>query len=245
MVLVCAGRNYTEGKQMKRLFIVFLMIFVLVGTGVFGATKIFYVNLFDDDVDVRLGDEDDYIFRMIGLEAFSSTYLLETDETGSFKLYFKLNSEDEWYYWVDDDDSPYYCSVERGKSYCILIGWDGRPEYFELNESRSGYPKVCFLNGSRSELTRMEVANEWRDSDIAFANNLSTNTITNFVAIDPGNYSLFWQFPEQEDYDEYYYYPDDSGEYAEVFSFREDNYYLFLAYTVGRTDYAILYNITP
>lgn len=71
------------------------------------------------------------------------------------------------------------------------------------------------------------------------------NDISNFVSIKKGNYSLFWQFPYQVEDDTYLFYPKSNGKDKEIFSFKNEEYYLFLIYSKGENEYAVLYNITP
>ncbi|MBN2547122.1 MAG: hypothetical protein JXB50_15075 [Spirochaetes bacterium] len=75
--------------------------------------------------------------------------------------------------------------------------------------------------------------------------NLKENGITTFVSVLPDNYSCYWQFPEQAKQNQWFYYPDATGKNPEIFSFKTGSYFLFLAYTKARVDYAILWNITP
>lgn len=209
------------------------------------ASKICFINLYNEKVDVRLGEETSYVFIMEGLDPFTSTYLLKTSGYGEYKLYYKLSSEKKWDYWVDKKDVPYYCAVESGKSHCIVIDADGNANYFTLTEYEGPGARVCFFNGSDTKMSRMEVGTDWNDETVAYTEDLDSFVISNFVTIKSGNYSIFWQFPSQKRNSTWFYYPDSSGKNKEIFDFKNGSYYLFLAYTKGRDDYAVLYNITP
>lgn len=208
-------------------------------------SKIFFVNLFPELVDVRLGDSENYVFEMEGLEPNSVTYYVETTDFGDYVLYFKLSSEYEWMEWTDDDGYVYDCPVNPGELHAIIVAPDGTVDYYSLEEDRNRGAKICFINGSDAQLAKMEVGVEFDDDDVAYIEDFYPMEISNFVTADPGVYSLFWQFPSQEVNEEYFYYPDDTGDDYERFDFDEGWYYVFLVYTVSRDDYAVLYSITP
>jgi len=213
--------------------------------------KIFYVNLFTDDVDVRLGEEDNYIFISNNIGSFTATYMLKTKEFGNYKLYFKKSSDDKYFYWSDNNKKPILNKVEAGKNYCILIDSDGIPHFWELTEKNDNGTNICFLNGTDSILTRMAIGSEWSDKEdpsdvlVTWIDNLDKDMISSFANVEGGDYSCFWQFPNQKKKNIWYYYPDDSGENPEVFNFENGKYYIFFAFTEGRKDYAKLVEITP
>ena len=68
--------------------------------------KIFFLNLYDQNADVRLGEEKDFVFLMEGLKPYQASRLLNTTNTGSYTLYFKESSSKEWFYWSDENE-PY------------------------------------------------------------------------------------------------------------------------------------------
>lgn len=231
----------------KLLFFIFL--FLLLTTAFLFSqeriTKIFFVNLYAENVDVQLGEENNFVFKMEGLEPYSSTYMLKTTKTGQYKLYFKKSSDSEYFFWSKDGTTPIKCDVEAGKSHCILIDYNGAAEYFTLEENFQNGASVCFLNGSDSLLTKMEVGTDWETNTVAFVEDLDVYMITNFVTFNPGKYSLFWQYPAQKEKKRWFYLLNSSGKDKEILNFTNGSYYLFLAYTDGRNDYAKLINITP
>ena len=208
-------------------------------------SKIFYVNLFPDPVDVRLGDSENYVFKVERLEPNSVTYYVETTDFGDYVLYFKLSAEDEWIEWADDEGYLYDCPVNPGELQSIIIGLDGAVDYYSLTADRNPGAKICFINGSDTQLSKMEVGVEFGDDNVAFIEDFNPMEISNFVTASSGVYSLFWQFPSQQVNEEYYYYPNDSGDDYKLFDFEEGRYYVFLVYTVSRDDYAVRYDITP
>lgn len=209
------------------------------------ASKIFYVNLFNKNADVRLGNAENYIFKSTNLEPYSSTYMVENTTFGEFNLYFKLSIEDSWYIWSDDTETPYICNVEDDKNYCIVINAKGSVEFYSLNEPSNNKPKICFLNGSDGTMARMEVAEDWKTGTVAYTSDLERHTVTNFVSMKPGIYSLFWQYVNQVYDERYYFYPKEDGETPELFTFEDNEYSVFIAYSIDGVNYAYIFNITP
>lgn len=231
----------------KAFFVLLTLIFILINAKTFAAdnAKIFCINLYGSKIDFRLGEEKDPVFFMNGLDSFNSTSLLSTSKTGIYTFYFKESTEKKYYFWAKDGKTPEKCPVESGKIYCFVIGVDGSVEYYILTEGKDDNPKVCFLNGSDTDMSRMEVSKSWKNNPVAYVDNLKQNAITNFVSVAVNNYSAYWQFPVQVKTSEYYFYPDKSGKNAEIFSFKKGNYFIFLAYTYNREDYAVIWDITP
>ncbi len=231
--------------------IVFFMLFVFFGISTIfpqSVSSVFFVNLYQEPVDVRLGEEDDFVFLANGIETITSTYMVNTTKIGTYSLYFKQSRDNQYFFWAAEDEvTPIDCVVKPGKTHCILIGTNGVPEFFTCDIGSGVGPKAALLNGTDSTLTRIEIAKAWGKQVGLFATDLSKDTITHFVNLPQGEYGLFWQFPwQKEDGDKYYFYPDDSGNNIETFLFRNDQFYLFIAcYIEGDTDYGILFNITP
>jgi hypothetical protein len=229
---------------MKRRYVIIAVLLCLAIFSGYSQAKIFFVNLYDDWVDARLGDDYNYVFLMEGLGPSDATYMLETWDYGVYTLWFKLNYEREWWYWWDEyTEDPIDCWVDPGYSYCILMDPDGYPEFFTLTEGSGRGAQVCFLNGTPEDLTRMEIG-EWWGDPVAYCDRLEWYTITNFVNIPEGWYSLYWQYPFQRRSGEYYFYPDNSGG-EEIFYFARGDYALFLAYEEYGEPYVNLFYITP
>ncbi len=209
--------------------------------------KIFCVNLYSEETDIRLGAQDDYVFLMEGIPEFAASYLLATEATGVYNLYFKLASEDEWYFWADDHGSPYECPVNEDYIYCILIDTQGKVEYYQLTEDfAKNQVKVCFLNGTDDTLAGMAVSKSWADVPVAYVEDVASMSISNFISFKPSTYSLFWQFPSQVKLKQYFFLPDEENAKKPMeLPFSRNAYYLYLTYTKGRTDYATLIDITP
>ena len=191
----------------KRYVIIALLLCLVIFSG-YSQAKIFLVNLYDEWVDVQLGEDYNYVFLMEGLGPNDATYMIETWDYGTYTLWFKLEYEREWSYWWDEyTKTAYDCYVDPGYSYAIVIDPDGYPEFYTLTEDYGRGANVCFLNGTPETLTKMEIG-EWWGNPMAYADRLNYYTITNFVSVDDGWYSLYWQYPFQRRSDEYYFYPD-------------------------------------
>lgn len=228
--------------------IIFLAAFIILTANIIifaGPAKVFCVNLYAENFDFRLGEESKPVISFNGLKPYTPTRMLSSNNFGDHKFYFKLSTEKTFYFWALDGKNAEICPVEADKTYCFVIGVDGSIEYYILDEKKDNNPKVCFLNGSNSTITRMEIGKEFKTDYAAYMEDIKENGISTFVSVKPDNYNCFWQFPEQVKSKEWYYYPDATGKKAEIFSFKNGNYFLFLAYTQGRDDYAMLWNITP
>ncbi|MEW5814120.1 MAG: hypothetical protein AB1798_01825 [Spirochaetota bacterium] len=239
--IACRSRAW---KKLFSFTLLMLFFFSTIVTAQEAKAKIFTVNLYQSDVDVSLEDWEERVFYINEVPPFTASYLLETTKMGMFKLFFKLSEEESWYTLPDEWGNPLDCPVNPGFIYCIIIGSDGSALYFELTYTADNNPKVCFLNGSDTALSGMEVGVDWGKDTVAYVENFDVMNVSNFVSVKPGNYSLFWQFPNQLRTGEHYFFPDDSGNAPKIFNFEEGRYYLFLAYTESRKDYAILYDIT-
>lgn len=228
---------------MKKIVFIFLILLVFSITGLYSQNaKIFYVNLANERMDVRLGEEYDHVFKMPGIEPFKSTYMHEIYREGNYKLYYKPTWQNEWLVWGDVE--PNSCSIQYRGIYSIVIDRDGNPDFHVITEVPTILPKVCVLNGSRSDVSRIEIGEEWAKRIELTFTDVHSGHLGNFTDMYPGYYSIYWQFPSQKDVNEHYFYSDSSGDKPEVFVFKDFNYYLLLIYTVGRKDYAMLFNIT-
>ncbi len=230
---------------MKRRYIIIAVLLCLVIFSGYSQAKIFLVNMYDDWVDVRLGEDYNYVFLMEGLGPYDATYMLETWDYGVYTLWFKLEYEREWTYWWDDrTERAIDCYVDPGYSYCIFIDPDGYPEFFTLTEDYGRGANVSFINGTTETLSAMEIGEWWGDA-VAYSDQLNYYTVTNFVSIQEGWYSLYWQYPYQKRSDEYFFYPDSSGRGDEIFYFGRGDYAVFVAYEEYGEPYANLFYITP
>jgi hypothetical protein len=228
---------------MKKILILFVLLFISIAC-IFSATaKVFYVNLFNEKVDVRLGEEKG-VFQKSGLDPFTATRLSIIKKTGSFKLYFKLSDDKKWSFWGDEKtNEPIMCDVNDQEVVCILCGYDGKMDFFTLDEPEGSGAYVCFLNGNDEALTKMSIGKAWGD-DIVYTENLDKNALTHFVLLKQGSYGMFWQFQDQAKKGNHFFYPDDNGD-IDMVAFKNGKYYIFMAYLNDGEKYANCFEITP
>lgn len=209
--------------------------------------KVFFVNLYQKNVDFILGESDFAVFDIDNLEPFSVSSLAGSNEYGSYKLHFKDTGTGDYFFWADKDGDPIYCDILPGKIHCFIYRADGSVDYYTLDDPTEPGAYLAFCNGSKRQLARMEVGKEYNTHTEAFVNDLDSGSMTNFASIIPGEYAMFWSVSGQEE-NSFYYYPDSSGEAARMWSLEDGGYYLFLTYD-GKGEngmpLSFLYNITP
>ena len=229
---------------MRKIFILnVIMLFSI--TLLFPAkAKIFFVNLYNESADMRLGEEKAPVFYMNGLDSYTVTRMNVTQKIGTYKLYFKTSSGDKWYFWGDESGNAYDCSIKDGDVICVLFGYEGSVHYYVLKEPKGPGAFVCLINGTDETLPKMSVSKYWEDESIASMKNIGSNAVSNFGLIKPDNYGLFWQFEDQLESEGYYYYPDDNNDIL-MFDFENARYYLFMTYVVDGTKYSVRYDISP
>ncbi len=206
--------------------------------------KIFFINLFNDVVDIRLGDESKPVFQAISINPYGFTAMAEVCEFGKHILYFKPAVQIEWNSWsfADHDSS---CQIDPGKIYCIAIASDGSIHYFTMTEDNAQRAKVCFLNGSHIQVSDMRIAADSLENQAASIQDLEPNTLSNFHTVPAGNYLLFWQFPYQKDAGEFFFYTNNLNSEPEPLIFIDAHYYVFLIYTGNDAVKTLFFDITP
>jgi hypothetical protein len=209
-----------------------------------GKAKIFFVNLYSEKADVRFGEEKSPVFFMNGANPYTASKIVSTDRTGKFKLYFKTSAESKWYYWIDENKETINSEVLDGDVICILFGYEGTIEIYYLDQPKDTGAYVCLLNGTNTNLSKMAVSKSWTDDAVIYMEDMDPDVISNFLAITPDTYGLFWQFPDQVADDRYFYLPDNKKNVA-MYSFLKNKYYIFLAYTKDDKDYAAQFDISP
>ncbi|MBN2547121.1 MAG: hypothetical protein JXB50_15070 [Spirochaetes bacterium] len=153
---------------MKPRFIILIIIILTSNMTAFaGSAKLFCVNLYSEDLDFQLGEDSKPIFYFNGLKPYTPTRILSSNNFGKHIFYFKLSTEKTFHFWSTDKKNPQLCTVEADKTYCFVIGVDGSIEYYILAEKNDNNPKVCFLNGSNSTISRMEISKEWNKNPAA------------------------------------------------------------------------------
>ncbi len=232
---------------MKKAYLV-CIFFILLTSQVFSAVrtaKIFMVNLYKEKVDVQLGEDVGFVYQMTGLDSYSSSTYVTTSSYGDYKLYFKISSDENWFFLAADNEKPVMCTVSSSKLYAIIIDEKGKIRFIECDDSFSKGAKVSFFNGSFDIVNTMKIGLSWDVNPAAYVSELDPYSITNMGSIPPSEYNLFWQFPYQVENDNYFFYPDETGNSPMLHVFEANKYYLFLVYTVEDNEYANLFCISP
>ncbi|MBN1797262.1 MAG: hypothetical protein JW822_01705 [Spirochaetales bacterium] len=206
--------------------------------------KIFFINLFNDVVDIRLGDETKPIFLAESINPYGFTALTEVREFGKHILFFKPAVQSEWNSWFTaDNDST--CNIEAGKTYCITITIDGSIHFFTMTEDNEQGAKICFLNGSQIQISDLRIAVDSLENKACSIQDLESDTLSNFYTVAAGNYLLFWQFTFQKETDEFFFYTHNMNNQPEPLLFTDAHYYLFCIYTENDAVKALFFDITP
>jgi hypothetical protein len=206
--------------------------------------KIFFINLFDDVVDIRLGDQSEPVFQVNSVVPYSFSAMAETHNLGKHVLFFKSSIQTEWNSWSFTDYNG-TCHIESGKIYCISITADGSIHYFTMSEDNKQGAKVCFFNASPFQVADMRIAADALEHQIASIQDLESNTLSNFYTVPPGNYLLFWQFPLQQERGEFFFYTKNKKNKPEPLVFLDTHYYVFLIYIENDAPKALFFDITP
>lgn len=226
------------------LIIIFLIITTVIAFSEEKSANIFFINLFNKKLDIRLGESENPVFTGNNIDPFSSTSMVKVYSTGRYKLYFKKSEDADFNIWLDDGVNPGYYNIESGKSYCISINPNGRINYFLIEDDPKNGAKVCFINGTDSQLTKMQISKEWDKNIAVYTENINKNSVSNFVSFLPGIYALYWQQQDQKGINEYLYAKKNSGNSKLIYVFRENNYYIYLIYTDNKVNHTKLINIS-
>jgi hypothetical protein len=227
--------------------ILFLLIWATVFTGCSAEqspAKIFFINLFYDVVDIRLGRQNQPVYEASAVYPFSYTPLAQTSRFGKYLLYFKPSAQDEWNSWSFNEQDT-FCEVEPGRIYCIVITADGTLNYFSMTEKSGQGARVCFFNASHVPVAEMRISQHTLENRVASIQDLGSNMLSNFTAVPQGTYMLFWQFPFQKQKEEFLFYSRDQKSLPEGLSLLGDHYYVFCIYTENDAIKALFFDITP
>ncbi len=205
--------------------------------------QMFIINLCSITIDIKLG-ENNSVFYAQEINPFESSDNIQIKDFGDYHLYFKSSSSEEWHLWLNKEGHPLKYEIKQNMNYCIIIGLNGSMNFYVIEDDLKDGAKACFLNGANLNIPRMEISKKWNENVAAFIEDINENQISNYITIDSGEYSFFWQLPDQKDNSEYFYFPDSTGNHQK-FNFVKGNYYLFLTLVIDDSSYAILYNITP
>jgi hypothetical protein len=205
--------------------------------------KLFFINIFHDIVDVRLGPEDHPVYRALAVRPASYSPLSPTSLFGGYPLYFKPTTSERWNTWsFNDQDS--ICNVEPAMIYCIVIAGDGTLNFYTMREKPGPGARICFLNASHVRVARMWISGRTFENRAAGAENMDSNTLSNFITVPQGAYMLFWQFPFQEDTEEYLYFSRNQRNIPEQLPLQNGHYYIFCIYTENDAVNPLFFDVT-
>ena len=205
--------------------------------------KVFFINLYDQPFDVRLGESTKPVFTMTNLPPRETSHLLNTTELEENFLYYKPSSEDTWMRWKNDQNIPYSCSVEGGKIHAIVARQNGEMSYFTLEDDVGFSPKITMLNGSEKTLDHMKIGKNWEFDSVAYIDDFGPYEMTNFKSIPSGDYGLFW-LPLGSRSSGYYYLPEGNTGNIKQLSFETGKYYIYFIFSEENILHAGLYDIT-
>jgi hypothetical protein len=237
------------GIVMRRISTFFLFAFIVFAVSSISISaqeergepaRIFALNFFSGSVDLRVGGEEDFVFKRTGLKSGWAALLTDTSDFGRYRLFFRSSAENEWFIWSRDGKDQ-LLRVEPGNIYLILVRNDGTLGYYSLDDTDTGQPHVMFANATDKTMKRMEVSYGWMTETGRQTTFLDPNGTTHFVAISEGTYHFYWH---AEEYGRTYYTYSSEGQPAPL-PLRNNNYYVFGAITVDGEDVGFGYNITP
>lgn len=205
--------------------------------------KIFFVNLYPEPFDVRLGESMKPVFTMNNLPPHESSHLLNTTDLEENFLYFKASSQREWNIWKNDENIPYYCQVQGGKIHAIVAQQDGSMNYYILDDDAGFKPKISMLNGSYKDMNIMKIGEDWEFSSVAYVDDLGPYEMTNFTSIPSGEYGLFW-LPQGTRESGYYFLPQTGTGKSKKVPFEPGKYYIYFIFSDNNILHAGLYDIT-
>ena len=205
--------------------------------------KIFFVNLYDEPFDVRLGETSRPVFTMTNLPSHETSHLLNTTDLEDNFLYYKPSSETEWIRWKNEENIPYHCSVEGGKIHAIIAQQNGEISYYILDDDVGFNPKITLLNGTEKKLKVMKIGESWEFNSVAFIDDFGPHEMTNFKAIPTGNYGLFWLLQDARQSGYYFLTREGTGNVKQV-PFEAGRYYIYFIFSENNIFHAGLYDIT-
>lgn len=208
-------------------------------------SKVMIVNAYSKDIFVRITDPyNNVILQTSAIAPEDMTYMLSTSKTGFFFISYKFSETGDWLPFYDyDDEDDYLINLQSGLVCCIVI--DG---YCDIDEHTlvlpvSSSPLICFCNLSTTTLNRMEIGTDYLIDFVAYTLDIKPLGMTDFTAIDAGNYGLSWATVASAANDEYSWLSDDNDAFK-LFPFENNNLYVYCVHENDASK-ATLFNITP
>jgi hypothetical protein len=242
--------------NMNKMYLLCLILFIAIGSvwsqpvSNNAASKIMIVNSYSKAIFIRLTDPKHVVvLQTPAIAAEDISYMLSTPKTGGYFIWYKYNETDDWIPFSDNSDEESYSGYEinlaKGLVCCIVITGDGEMDEQTLVLPESDKPLVCFCNVSGTTLGRMEIGTDYMNNFVAYTLNRKSMGMTDFTAIDPGKYGLFWATAAAAANDQYVWLPDDNdATFLRLLPFVNNHFYVFCVFSKDATN-AFLSDITP
>lgn len=205
------------------------------------SARLFVVNLYNEALDIRLGEEESSVFTA-RVQPMGTSLYLKSEREGEFALFYKQTNLNQWSVWRDQENESFLCPLELRKSHCVYISPEGRINYFIMDIKAGNGAYAAFLNASSRSISELKIGMLWEKEFAIHVTDLKKEAISGFSSIIPGNYGLFWQQKEQKSAGEYSFHPGPDNN-LELFPFNTGFYYLFILLETDGELKPLLFNI--
>jgi hypothetical protein len=207
---------------------------------------VFACNLGTKGMDILIGNAQETVFYTSDMIENDTTELVPVDETGSYILYYKFAGDEDWTAMKGKvSGENYQVTLKNGYVLGLVIGSDNSVMDYEINYNKTDSPKIIFANLSTEDLAVLEAGSEFEAHDGSWCDDLAAMTPSNAGDIAAGEYNLYWQTYDQYLDDEYYFYPDDSGENPSPHTIEAGNWYEMMIADVDGKSLCTMFTITP
>jgi hypothetical protein len=202
-------------------------------------------NQYSEDVSLMIGDEYEEVYYIYDLAETEVSVLTPVNYTGTYTVYYMFPDDDDWVEWQQtDSEDPFTVTLTNGNVLSLLVTPEGGIQSLTLDFKPTAAGKVMFFNLSGDKLPVMEVGKEFGDRDIVFCEDMGVYAASDFGDVPAGSYCLFWQTPNQDGTDKFFYFPDDNMNYK-LKDFSDNNWYQMMVYKNAGEYYCVYNNITP
>ena len=240
---------------MNKLFLILIILSIAVTSlqaqPVGGGTdskdsRLMIINAYSKDIFIKIDDsQGDILYQTDAMPPNDITRMFSTPEDGFYFISYKFNEADNWTTFYDAfDDDDYMIQLKAGQVCAIIVNRYCMIDEHTLVIPDSSLPVVCFCNISPSELTRMEIGTDYMSDFVAFTTDISANGLTDFTAIDSGDYGLFWESIASTAKDEFTWLPKEDDDSIRLLPFENNNIYVFCVFD-SDANRATLFDITP
>ncbi|HNX00903.1 MAG TPA: hypothetical protein PKK33_06015, partial [Candidatus Cloacimonadota bacterium] len=112
-------------------------------------TMVMFCSACNDEMELRIGDEDENVAESGVLKQWSVTRLIPINQYGTFDIYYKYPDEDEWSIWEDADTYDLYSvPITKGSILTIVLHNDGSISDMDCFFPNNLKAKVSFVIGT-------------------------------------------------------------------------------------------------